>query len=101
MRESLPQCQQSCKMKRQTDKTNAPQSTQSIIPHAYPLYLSLTSPGSWKLGSHGTDRCGLLIIDLVEFILQKYSIKISHQNTHNFDVHFRNGKKSESPALFH
>ena len=48
-----------------------------------------------------TDRRGLLIIDLVDLILQKYTIKISHQNTHHFDVHFRNGKKSESPALFH
>ena len=40
VRESLPQRQQSCKLKRQTDKTNAPHSTQSIVPHAYLLYLS-------------------------------------------------------------
>ena len=47
------------------------------------------------------EKAGLLIIDLVNLILQNYSIKISHENTHNFDVHFRNEKKSESPALFH
>ena len=43
----------------------------------------------------------LLIIDLVNLILQKYTVKISHQNTHNFDVHFCIEKKSESSALIH
>ena len=39
--ESLPQSQQQrCKLKLQTDKTNAPQSTQSMVPHAYLLYFS-------------------------------------------------------------
>ena len=41
--------QQSCKLKRRTDKTNAPQTTQSIVPHAYLLYLSWTSPCSLKV----------------------------------------------------
>ena len=94
VRESLLQSQQSCKLKRRTHKTNAPQTTQSIVPHAYLLYLSWTSPVSL------TDA-GLPIIDLVNLILQKYSIKISHQNTHNSDVHFCNGQKTESPTLFH
>ena len=40
----------------QTDKTNAPQSTQSIAPHVYLLYFSLTSPSSSKLESHASKR---------------------------------------------
>ena len=44
---------------------------------------------------------GLMIIDLVSLIFQQCTIKITHPNTHNFDVHFCNGKKSESPGLFY
>ena len=44
---------------------------------------------------------GLLIMYLVDLTLQKYIIKISHQNTHNFDVHFCKRNKSESPAQLH
>ena len=43
----------------------------------------------------------LLIIDLVNLILQKYGVKISHQNSHNFNVHFCNEKKSESYTLIY
>ena len=43
---------------------------------------------------------GHQVIHLVRVIPMKYRIKISHQNTHNFDLHFCNWKNSDSPALF-
>ena len=39
-----------------TDTTNAPQTTQRILPHAYLLFLSWTSHVSSKLGSQTSNR---------------------------------------------